>query len=301
MHNLAIIIISIYFILLPTSLLASEPSILEAEQVTVVFEEPLRSAAQEVAGLYPAVREELETTFQWYLDFRPTVVLIKDRQQFQQMANTDLIVAYAVPRRNVMVIDYTRMSTSPFSLRSTLKHELCHLLLHHYIDRSNLPKWFDEGVCQWASDGIAEIIMDYKRSNLTRAVLSGRYFRMHQLSTRFPRENDSLKLAYAQSKSLVEYISREYGKEAILSILNNLRSGLSFEKAVQESLGISFRELEREWIDNLKHSNTWFTYISIHMYEFLFVLGALIVVVGFIRVIIKKRRYADLEEDDDID
>ena len=301
MHNLAIIIISIYFILLPTSLLASEPSILEAEQVTVVFEEPLRSAAQEVAGLYPAVREELETTFQWYLDFRSTVVLIKDRQQFQQMANTDLIVAYAVPRRNVMVIDYTRMSTSPFSLRSTLKHELCHLLLHHYIDRSNLPKWFDEGVCQWASDGIAEIIMDYKRSNLTRAVLSGRYFRMHQLSTRFPRENDSLKLAYAQSKSLVEYISREYGKEAILSILNNLRSGLSFEKAVQESLGISFRELEREWIDNLKHSNTWFTYISIHMYEFLFVLGALIVVVGFIRVIIKKRRYADLEEDDDID
>ena len=282
-----------------TDLLASDPSILEAEQVTVVFEEPLRSAAREVAGLYPSVRQELEATFQWYLDFRPTVVLIKDRQQFQQMASTDLIVAYAVPRRNVMVIDYTRMSTSPFSLRSTLKHELCHLLLHHYIDRSNLPKWFDEGVCQWASDGIAEIVMDYKRSNLTRAVLSGRYFRMHQLNTRFPRENDSLKLAYAQSKSLVEYISREYGKDAILSILNNLRSGQSFEKAVEKSLGITFRELESEWIDNLKHRNTWFTYISIHMYEFLFVLGALIVVVGFIRVILKKRRYKDMDDDEE--
>ncbi len=299
MSKIITITVLICILLTSNCLFAAEPSVLQAEHVTVVFEEPLRSVAQEVAGLYPSVKQELVSTFQWPLDFRPTVVLIRDRQQFQQMANTDLIVAYAVPRRNVMVIDYTRMNTSPFSLRSTLKHELCHLLLHHYIDGSNLPKWFDEGVCQWASDGIAEIIMDYKRSNLTRAVLSGRYFRMHQLNTRFPRENDSLKLAYAQSKSLVEYISREYGNEAILSILNSLRSGRSFEKAVRESLVVSFTDIEQDWLDQLKNRNTWFTYISIHMYEFLFVLGALIVVAGFIRVVIKKRRYRDMEDDED--
>lgn len=148
MHNSIKILVSICIILFPTSLLAAEPSILQAEHATVVYEEPLRSAAQEVAGLFPSVKQELESTFQWSLEFRPTVVLIKDRQQFQQMAGSELIVAYAMPGRNVMVIDYTRMNTSPFSLRSTLKHELCHLLLHHYIDRSNMPKWFDEGVCQ---------------------------------------------------------------------------------------------------------------------------------------------------------
>ena len=289
----------IYIVLFPAILFAAEPAVLQAEHVTVVFEEPLRSVAQEVAGLYPSVKQELVSTFQWPLDFRPTVVLIGDRRQFQQMVDSNLIVAYAVPRRNVMVIDYTRMNTSPFSLRSTLKHELCHLLLHHYIDRSNLPKWFDEGVSQWASDGIAEVIMDYKRSNLTRAVLSGRYFGMHKLKAGFPGDPDSLQLAYAQSKSLVEYISREYGKQAILSILNNLRSGRSFEKAIQESLSISFTDLERDWLDYLKHRNTWFTYISVHMYELLFVLGALIVIVGFIRVIIKKRQYKDMEDDED--
>ena len=299
MHKFFKIIVSIYLILLPISLSATEPSVLQAEHVTVVFEEPLRSVAQEVAGLYPVVKQELESTFQWSLDFRPTLVLIRDRQKFQQMVGTDLIVAYAVPGRNVMVIDYTRMNTSPFSLRSTLKHELCHLLLHHYIDRSNLPKWFDEGVCQWASDGMAEIVMDLRRSDLTRAVLSGRYFRMRELNAGFPGDKNSLQLAYAQSKSLVDYISREYGKEAILTILNNLRFGLSFEKAIQASLSISFQELEREWLDNLKRKNTWFTYLTIHMYEFLFVLGALIVVIGFVRVIIKKKRYADLEDDDD--
>jgi hypothetical protein len=289
----------IYIIFFATSLIAAEPSTLQTEQVIIVFEESLRNVAEEVAGNYPSARQALEASFQWPLEFRPTLVLIKDRQQFQQMVGTDQIVAFAVPRKKIMVIDYSRMNTSPFTLKTTLKHELCHLLLHHYIDRSNLPKWFDEGVCQWASDGIAEIIMDYKRSNLTRAVLGGRYFRMRELNTRFPGDKDSLQLAYAQSKSLVDYISREYGKESILTILNNLRYGLSFEKAIQQGLAISFIELEREWLDHLKHRHTWFTYISIYMYEFIFVLGALIVVVGFVRVIIKKKRYADLDDDDD--
>jgi hypothetical protein len=299
MANFFKILVLIYLIISATSLFAAEPSTMQTEQVIIVFEESLRSVAEEVAGIYPSVRQALEATFQWPLEFRPTVVLIKDRQQFQQMVGTDQIVAFALPRRNVMVIDYSRMNTSPFTLKTTLKHELCHLLLHHYIGRSNLPKWFDEVVCQWASDGIAEIIMDYKRSNLTRAVLGGRYFRMRELYTRFPGDKDSLQLAYAQSKSLVDYISREYGKESILTILNHLRYGLSFEKAIRQGLAISFIELEREWLDHLKHKYNWFTYVSIYMYEYIFVLGALIVVVGFVRLIIKKKKYAEMEDDDE--
>ena len=280
-------------------LFAAEPSSLQTDQVIIVFEEPLRSVAEEVAGLYPSAKKEVEEVFQWPVDFRPTLVLINDRQQFQQMVGMDQIVAYALPRKKVMVIDYSRMNTSPFTLKTTIKHELCHLLLHHYIDRPNLPKWFDEGVCQWASDGIAEIIMDFKQSNLTRAFLSGRYFRMHQLNTRFPADKASLQLAYAQSKSLVDYISREFGKESILTILNNLRYGLSFEKAIQESLGISFADLEYDWIDDLKNRDNWLVYVSIYMYEFLFVLGALVVVIGFVRLVIKKRRYRDMDDDED--
>jgi len=298
MNNFIKIVFLIYSILFSTNLFAAEPSALQTEQVVVVFEEPLRSVAEEIVGLFSSARRDLEATFQWPVDFRPTLVLINDRQQFKQMVGTDQIVAFALPRKNVMVIDYSKMNTSPFTLKTTIKHELCHLFLHHYIDRANLPKWFDEGVSQWASDGIAEIIMDYKRSNLTRAILSGRYFRMRELNTGFPGDKDSLQLAYAQSKSLVDYISREYGKESILAILNNLRYGLSFEKAIQESMAISFKTLEREWLDDMKHKNNWFTYLSIYMYEFLFVLGAIIVVIGFVRVVIKKRRYSEMDDDD---
>ena len=300
MTKLFKVAVLIYIGFFAIAVFAAEPSSLQTDQVIIVFEEPLRSVAEEVAAIYPSAKKEVEALFQWPVDFRPSLVLINDRQRFQQMVGMDQIVAYALPHKKVMVIDYSRMNTSPFTLKTTIKHELCHLLLHHYIDRPNLPKWFDEGVCQWASDGIAEIIMDFKQSHLTRAFLSGRYFRMHQLDTRFPADKASLQLAYAQSKSLVDYISREFGKESILAVFNNLRYGLSFEKAVRERLGVSFADLEYDWIDDLKSRDNWLVYVSIYMYEFLFVLGALIVVLGFVRVVIrKKKRYAEMEDDDE--
>ena len=218
---------------------------LQTDALTLVFDEPLRSVAEQVADSYPGLRQDLEKIFRWSLDFRPTVVLIKDSQQFQHIAGTDLIVAFAAPQRNQVVIDFSKMSTTPFNLETTLKHELCHLLLHRYIGREKLPKWLDEGVSQWASDGVAEVIMDYKRAILPQAISSGRYFKMRSLSESFPKDRGSLQLAYAQSKSFVDYISREFGKTSLLNLLDSLKNGLSIEAAVAESLSIPFDELEK--------------------------------------------------------
>jgi hypothetical protein len=293
--------ILIFIVLLYRPLLAAEPSVLQAEQVVVVFEEPLRGVAEEVANRYPSIKQDLEQTFQWPVDFRPTLVLVKSGQQFQKIAGTDLIVAFAVPQKKLMVIDYSKMNTSPFTLRSTLKHELCHLLLHHYIDRAKLPKWLDEGICQWASDVIVEVIMGSDRSILARAGLRGRYFPMPALKERFPGDKASLQLAYAQSKSFVDYIIREFGKDGVLRLLNNLRYGLDLEAAIEQSFSIALEDLEKEWLDHMRKKNTWLTYLSIHVYEFLFVFGAIVIVIGFVRVMIKKRRYRDLDDDEEED
>ena len=281
-------------------LFAADPSMLQTQDVTVVFEESLRSVAEEVADLYPSLKNDLEKIFQWQMDFRPTLVLAKSGQQFQKIAGTDLIVAFAVPQKKLMVIDHSKMNTSPFTPSATLKHEMCHLLLHQYIERQRLPKWLDEGICQWASDGIVEVIMGSDRSILAQAGLQGRYYPMRVLRDSFPADKASLQLAYAQSKNFVNYIIREFGKAGVLRLLNNLKYGLAFETAVEESFSISFEALETEWLDQIRKKNTWLTYLSIHIYEFIFLLGALIVVIGFVRVIIKKRAYRDVDDDLDI-
>jgi hypothetical protein len=96
--------------------------------------------------MFPHLKANLEREIGWDLNLIPSVLLMKNRKLFQRMAESPLTVAFAVPARNLIVIDYTRMLVRPFSLEITLKHELCHLLLHHHIRGHDFPRWLDEGV-----------------------------------------------------------------------------------------------------------------------------------------------------------
>ena len=133
-------------ILFATCLYAGNFHIIEEKHVTVVFDPSLRSAAQDVADMFPHLKANLEREIGWGLDLIPSVLLIRDRKMFQSMAESPLTVAFAVPARNLIVIDHSRMLVRPFSLEITLKHELCHLLLHHHIRGHDFPRWLDEGV-----------------------------------------------------------------------------------------------------------------------------------------------------------
>ena len=159
---------------------------LEKEGVVVLFEESLRKGAEEAADLYPKAKEDLETALPWAVGFKPTILLIKKSETFKRLAGSDLIAAFAVPAKALMVIDYAKMNTGPFTIEATMKHELCHLLLHHQVDNGNLPKWLDEGLAQWVSQGLGEIIINQKKSILNETVLRGQYIRIRTLTKRFP-------------------------------------------------------------------------------------------------------------------
>jgi ribosomal protein L21E len=270
--------------------------IIKDEEVVVHFEESLRDTAGEVKDIYPTIKAELEKTFRLKLDFKPIIVLTKDRRIFQKMAVNDLIVAFAVPQKNLIVIDSSKMRTHPFTMEITLRHELCHLLLYHYVRGGDMPKWLDEGISQWVSGGIAEIITSGKGAVLKQATLSERFISLRDLTKKFPEDEKSLLLAYEESKSIVEYMNKEFGTNGILQLLNNLREGDEMDIAIQKSFSIPLEELEKRWHGYLKRRITWFTYLSDYLYEILFFLAALITIYGFIRLLMKRRAYKDEED-----
>jgi hypothetical protein len=226
-------------------------------------------------------------------------VLLNDNKRFRNLAGDNLVVAYALPNKNVVVIDHSKMNTSPFMLRNTFKHELCHLLLHHYIRDDNLPRWLDEGICQWASDGFADIIMDTKRNLLPTAILSDTYFDLEKLQHQFPQDKNSLMLAYQQSKSVVEYLSSKYGSQGILDFLKLLQQGYDLESAFEFRFAMPIDEFQYQWRGHLKKNINWFTYVSIHLYEILFVLAALLTILGFVRKMVRRRAYSAQEDEED--
>ena len=294
-HSMTFFPLVFLFIIIPHFLYAEDLGIIQTDEIIVLFQEPLGIAAKEVMDIYGGLKRELEEILRWPVNFRPTVLLIKNSNEFQKIAGNKSVVALAVSQKNLVVIDYSKMNTHPFTLGITLKHELCHLLLHHHIKKTKLPKWLDEGVSQWVSDGVAEMIMDRKRSVLKEAIRTENYIGIDSLTTSFPEHTKSLMLAYEESRSLVAYIGSKFGKNGILDILKYLKEGYEVDAAILKALSIPLDDLERRWHSHLRKKTTWFTFLITNLYEMLFFLGAMITIYGFIRLLIKKRAYEDEE------
>jgi hypothetical protein len=265
--------------------------------VTIYFEKALTNVAQEVMKIYPPVSDDLMRTLKQKVDFRPEVVLVKERNQFRRISGSDMVVAFAMPDKDLIVLDISRVYSKPFTLETTLKHELCHLVLHQGVREENIPRWFDEGVCQWASGGIAELMRDESDKSLAKAVVTDRLMSLNDLD-RFPLDGEALILAYEESKSVLEYIAGKYGKESIMHMIDYLKQGGSINGSIAKSLSISQGELEKNWQAHIKRKYTWYAYMSNNLYIILFTLAGLITIYGFIRLIKRKRGYVDEDNDD---
>ncbi len=289
----------VFLVVVPWKAVDAFDRFMDDEHARIVFSPNLESMAVEVRQMVPVIKEELHDIFGWELHERPVIVLFSDRRPFQRLVESPLTVAFAQPERNMVAIDCTRTNRHPLSLRNVVKHELCHLYVHQYVKNRPVPRWLDEGIAQWASDGISDILHDRKRTLLTRAAFTGKLLPLDSLNKRFPLQDHDFILAYEQSKDFVVYLVNRYGKNKVLQLLHSVKEGEAFHHAVSFSLGEPLADIEREWHRSLKTKTTWFAHLSFYIYEFLFAFGAMIMVYGFIRVLIKKRRYLRMADEDD--
>ncbi len=268
--------------------------------IRVLYSDPsLESSAREVIDRYTPIKKGLESAFLWEMDFHPRVLLVADRRSFLMMAGHEAFVAYALPEKQLVVIDATRMGVRPFTLETTLKHELCHLLLHHHITRVHLPKWLDEGVCQWISEGISEIVFSRGSSPLPSAVLTGTLIPLESLTHNFPRDQRGLSLSYEQSRSVVEYIVSVYGRKGILNILQSMKSGVPAQEAVQMALMIPLRDLEMQWRDDLRSWPVLLAFFAGNLYTIIFLLAAVLTFLAYVRFLLRRKRYLrEMDEQD---
>ncbi len=273
---------------------AAEFDTLEGDGVDVLFPSTLGAAAKEVVQMIPGIKIDLQETFGWSFNFKPTIILMKDSRRFHQMTHSPLIVGFAIPKKDLVVIDYPRAG-NPNNFRNILKHELCHLLLHKHIQNIPIPRWFDEGVAQWTSNGIMDILHDQRDALLPKAAFSDRLIPLGALNKGFPENANALRLAYEESKSLIDYIISTYGKSGLLELLALMKENVPLRDAFFTAFGTPLYKIEKEWQASLKQNIVWFAHLSYYLYEILFALGGLIVVYGFIKVLRKKRAYMEEE------
>lgn len=285
----------LFLIIFSTDVHAKEWGTVESSGATILHTPALKLVAEELAVSYPKIKSQLEKSLGLKVNFSPAIVLEGSHESFLELSGHPLVVGFAVPERLLIVIDYTRVSKNPFSLESITKHELCHLLLHYYIDEDKLPKWLDEGVAQWVSGGLADIVMA-DHSRLDRTIATGRYIRLKDLENRFPGKEELLMLSYEESKSIVNFIVRQYGPEGLLNVIYHLQTGHVIDDAVMKSFSIPFDELEKNWYSALEKNAAWMVLFINHLYEILFFFASISLIIAYMRILIRKR--AMKEEDD---
>jgi len=276
---------------------ATDHLVLENDGLAVIFEEATKTTAGHVVEIYPKIREDLEDLLGWKLRSRPVVRLVANRDTFAQMSGSPHFSAFAVPQRSLMVMFVAPAAAGSLTLSETLKHELCHLLLHDYIQDSLLPKWLDEGVCQWVSGSLGEILSGGGFPD-TEIALAARPIPLRRLTYSFPRDRDLLFLAYEESRRFVEYLTATYGRQGLLAILKHLREGEYIDRAISGALSRSFEALEREWLDSVRRQYVWLIWASRHLYDILFVIAAILTVVAFISLVIRRKRYREEEDEE---
>jgi hypothetical protein len=281
--------------LVPSAGIGLEYHRAEGDGVTVFFPPSMKGAADEVIGRFPRLREAMAVRIGWVLGGWTAVWLVDDTRLFQRMIGRPYFAAFVLPDRSAVVIDATQMRAGALTLETTLKHELCHLLLHQHLPASHLPRWLDEGIAQWYSDGISELLNPGRGDALRRAAVAGGIPGLDQIDRLFSRDRASVALAYDASRSIVDYIVRHHGVGVLLRLLDGLKKDAP--RAVFPAvLGRSLDDVEAGWQRSLENADAWWVMMSVYLYEILFFAAAVMTCAAFFRLILKKKRYAEAED-----
>lgn len=269
--------------------------IIKTSEVTIKYEKGLGGVSNEIIRIIPSLKAEIEKRVGLPVNFPFGVIIYMHRDTFRSLVDNDMIAAYAIPARSLIVLDYSQFRYDPLTLRKIIMHEMCHLLLHKNITGNNLPRWFDEGVSEWVSGGINELVYPQSTDILKRASINNTLLPFSTISEALPSDPVNLVLSYQQGRSMVEFIEKRYGIDSIKGIILRLSTGAGFHETISHESGADFTEIEKEWRKGKETQYTWLAYISDNIYLILFFIAAFLTIYGFI---IFRRRMRDYKDEE---
>jgi hypothetical protein len=139
-------------------------------------------------------------------------------------------------------------------LREVLHHELVHVALEDATQGHHVPRWFNEGLAIFAS-GEA---WTTRVHTLWDATLSKTVLPLSDLDRGFPDENQQVSIAYAESADFVRFLLRDEDRARFGSLIERVRKGTPFDRALSDAYGSNTRKLEYEWREELdKRFSFW--------------------------------------------
>lgn len=128
------------------------------------------------------------------------------------------------------------------------RHELMHLALSDAVGGHHVPRWFDEGLAihesgeQWSE----------RLGTLWQATLAKTLLPFPELDRGFA-EGADVNVAYAESADVVRFLMRDDDRARFGSLVQRLRAGTPFDRALGDAYDTDLRKLEYEWREEVSH------------------------------------------------
>ncbi len=168
-------------------------------------------------------------------------------------------------------------SNEGVDLDEVFRHELSHVALEDAVLHRHVPHWFNEGLAIYESGEFPWL----RRKTLMDATLSGTVLPLAALDRSFPRENYEVSIAYAESADFVRFLMRDSDRQRFTAMIERVRDGQSFDRAVADAYGSDLRKLEFQWREELSKRFTYIPVLTGGSLVWVLVIGAL--VYGYVR------------------
>ncbi len=133
-------------------------------------------------------------------------------------------------------------------LDEVFRHELAHVALEDAVQGKHVPVWFNEGLAIKLSGEKYPARMQ----TLWSATLSGTLLPLSDIDRSFPRDNFEVSIAYAQSADFMRFLMRKSDRLRFVAMIDRVREGQAFDRAIAEAYGADLRRLELEWRGELE-------------------------------------------------
>ncbi len=224
----------------------------------------LKLHRKEAAVLGPYVRAEatraltaLQSKYRVRLEQPVRIELYPDHEDFavRTLGMPGLGALGVTFERAVAMDSPSARKPGSFHWAATLWHELNHVVVLTRVN-NRAPRWFVEGLAVWEESQASPEWGERLTPEILTAIREKKLLPAADLDRGFVRPSypGQIVVSYYQAGKLCEFISREWGFEALLRMLDAFAARRSTSEAIREALGITGDEVDRRFLAWLEQS-----------------------------------------------
>ena len=161
-------------------------------------------------------------------------------------------------------------------MKEVIIHEINHIYLYRIPQNFTMPSWFKEGMAMRNS---REFSLMHK-IQISKSMWKHKVLPLARLQNFSTYSERRVKLVYGESAAALDALEYYYGENILIIILNNMRKGMNFQKALESATKDGLADFEIKFETYLKNNYNWI--ILFMSPKYIYVILPIILVLGFI-------------------